>query len=151
MASERAEPPPVGGGSSAFRQHSCCAEQAEATVAGDSATTRPAIALAHRSGNQFEGHGVSVRVCGAEGRAAALVDFLYRISRAPQRVVMLVIRGYQLMASPFPSPCRYYPSCSAYALEAVRRHGAVKGGWLGVKRILRCHPFHPGGIDPVPE
>jgi putative membrane protein insertion efficiency factor len=64
---------------------------------------------------------------------------------------MLVIRGYQLLASPFPSPCRYFPSCSAYALEAVDKHGTLKGGWLGVKRILRCHPFHSGGIDPVPE
>lgn len=62
-----------------------------------------------------------------------------------------LIRGYQLFASPFPSPCRYYPSCSAYALEAVDRHGVVRGGWMGLRRILRCHPFSRGGIDPVPE
>lgn len=75
---------------------------------------------------------------------------LHGISHGPQRVVMLVIRIYQLLASPFPSPCGYYPTCSSYALEAVSKHGVIKGCWLGLKRILRCHPFHPGGFDPVP-
>lgn len=68
----------------------------------------------------------------------------------PRRLVAAVIRAYQLAASPFPSPCRYLPSCSSYALEAVLRHGAARGGWLSLKRLLRCHPFHPGGYDPVP-
>lgn len=68
----------------------------------------------------------------------------------PRRVVAGLIRAYQLMAAPFPSACRYTPSCSMYTLEAVRRYGALRGGWLGVRRILRCHPFHAGGYDPVP-
>ena len=47
--------------------------------------------------------------------------------------------------------CRFYPSCSQYACEAIELHGAVRGGWLAVRRLLRCHPWHPGGVDPVPE
>ncbi len=67
------------------------------------------------------------------------------------RLVVLLIRGYQVTLSPLlPSACRYQPTCSRYALEAVQRHGALKGAWLGAKRIARCHPFHPGGYDPVP-
>lgn len=68
----------------------------------------------------------------------------------PRRAVAAGIRAYQVAASPFPSPCRYQPTCSMYTLEAVRRYGAVKGSWLGLRRILRCHPFHAGGYDPVP-
>ena len=67
------------------------------------------------------------------------------------RLVVLLIRGYQVTLSPLlPSACRYQPTCSHYALEAVERYGALKGAWLGAKRIVRCHPFHPGGYDPVP-
>jgi len=67
------------------------------------------------------------------------------------RAVILLIRGYQVTFSPLlPSACRYQPTCSQYTLEAVERHGALKGSWLGAKRIARCHPFHPGGYDPVP-
>jgi hypothetical protein len=67
------------------------------------------------------------------------------------RVAVLMIRGYQVTLSPLlPSACRYQPSCSAYTLEAVERYGAMRGGWMGVKRILRCHPFARGGYDPVP-
>ncbi|WP_081326314.1 membrane protein insertion efficiency factor YidD, partial [Paenibacillus polymyxa] len=47
--------------------------------------------------------------------------------------------------------CRFYPTCSQYGIEAVKTHGALKGGWLTLKRILKCHPFHPGGVDPVPD
>ncbi|CAM4236221.1 membrane protein insertion efficiency factor YidD [Nocardiopsis rhodophaea] len=67
------------------------------------------------------------------------------------RVLILPIRGYQRFISPlFPPVCRFYPSCSAYAVEALREHGAARGIWLTVRRIGRCHPFHPGGLDPVP-
>ncbi|WHX99691.1 membrane protein insertion efficiency factor YidD [Neobacillus sp. DY30] len=63
-----------------------------------------------------------------------------------------VIRFYQVVISPIKPPsCRFYPTCSHYGIEAVQRFGALKGGWLTVKRILKCHPFHPGGVDPVPE
>ncbi len=62
------------------------------------------------------------------------------------------IRGYQLTLSPLLGPrCRFYPSCSHYALEAIERHGAARGGWLAAKRIARCHPLNAGGHDPVPE
>jgi putative membrane protein insertion efficiency factor len=68
-----------------------------------------------------------------------------------QKAVLLFIRFYQLALSPhFPAACRYAPSCSAYTYEAVRKHGAFRGVYLGFKRILRCHPFHSGGYDPVP-
>ncbi|MCC6318150.1 MAG: membrane protein insertion efficiency factor YidD [Gemmatimonadaceae bacterium] len=62
-----------------------------------------------------------------------------------------IVRGYQLFLGPLlPAACRYYPSCSQYALEALERHGAWRGSLLAIKRIGRCHPFHPGGFDPVP-
>lgn len=65
--------------------------------------------------------------------------------------LVLVIRGYQLWISPLlPAACRYYPTCSAYAIEALERHGASRGIWLAAQRITRCHPFRSGGYDPVP-
>ncbi len=65
--------------------------------------------------------------------------------------LILLIRGYQLLISPLLGPrCRFYPSCSQYALEALQVHGAVRGGWLALCRVARCHPFHTGGVDPVP-
>ncbi len=69
-----------------------------------------------------------------------------------KKVFISLIRFYQVVISPIKPPsCRFYPTCSHYGLEAVQRFGALKGGWLTLKRILKCHPFHPGGIDPVPE
>lgn len=69
----------------------------------------------------------------------------------PRRVVMLPIRGYQKFISPgLPPSCRFTPSCSQYALEAVSKHGALKGSWLAARRLVRCHPFNPGGYDPIP-
>ena len=66
-------------------------------------------------------------------------------------LLILVVRGYQVVLSPhLPASCRYYPSCSNYAIEALEKYGALRGGWLAAKRIARCHPFRPGGFDPVP-
>jgi hypothetical protein len=68
-----------------------------------------------------------------------------------RRIVMALIRVYQRFISPLlASNCRFHPTCSQYTLEAVERYGAAKGLWLGAKRIGRCHPFNPGGYDPVP-
>lgn len=62
-----------------------------------------------------------------------------------------LIRGYQLIISPYiPSSCRFHPTCSCYALQAIKKHGAWKGGWLSIKRICKCHPWSAGGIDKVP-
>ena len=67
------------------------------------------------------------------------------------RLLVLLIRGYQLLLSPLLGPrCRFYPSCSAYAIEALTGHGVVRGSFLAVRRLLRCHPWNPGGVDPVP-
>jgi len=67
------------------------------------------------------------------------------------RVVLLLVRAYQKVVSPLSGAnCRYAPSCSHYTYEAVEIHGALKGSWMGVRRISRCHPFHEGGYDPVP-
>ena len=69
-----------------------------------------------------------------------------------RHVIRFLIRAYQLAVSPWlGAHCRFYPSCSAYTLEAVAEHGSVRGSWLGLKRLARCHPFHSGGYDPVPH
>jgi uncharacterized protein len=70
----------------------------------------------------------------------------------PARVLVVLLTGYRRFVSPMLGQrCRFYPSCSAYALEAVQVHGALRGSWLAVRRLSRCHPFHPGGLDPVPR
>lgn len=67
------------------------------------------------------------------------------------RLLLVLIRAYQRFVSPYTPPsCRFYPSCSTYAVDAIARHGAWRGGYLAVRRLLRCHPFHAGGYDPVP-
>ncbi len=68
-----------------------------------------------------------------------------------RRILILLIRAYQVCLSPFLGQnCRFYPSCSAYCMEAITRHGCLKGMVLSLKRILKCQPFHPGGVDYVP-
>ena len=69
-----------------------------------------------------------------------------------RRLLMSLVRGYQHFISPlFPPTCRYYPTCSTYMLQALTKHGAFKGSLMGIARILRCHPFVRGGVDPVPD
>jgi putative membrane protein insertion efficiency factor len=71
------------------------------------------------------------------------------LTRLPGQVLILLVRAYQLAISPWLGcHCRFTPSCSQYFIEAVRRHGALRGAWRGICRICRCHPFHPGGHDP---
>ncbi len=66
-------------------------------------------------------------------------------------LLAFLVRGYQVLISPlFPPNCRFMPTCSQYMREALLKHGVFKGGWMGLKRIGRCHPFRPGGYDPVP-
>ena len=73
------------------------------------------------------------------------------ISRVPGRILVALVRVYQLVLSPAMAPsCRHLPTCSEYAVEALRRHGVLRGGWLAVWRIARCHPFGTSGFDPVP-
>ncbi|MBE6953945.1 MAG: membrane protein insertion efficiency factor YidD [Clostridia bacterium] len=68
-----------------------------------------------------------------------------------KRFLLAMIRFYRKHVSPAKKPCcRFIPTCSAYAVEAIEKYGACKGGWLALKRLCRCHPFHPGGYDPVP-
>jgi putative membrane protein insertion efficiency factor len=69
-----------------------------------------------------------------------------------KHLFITIIKFYQKFISPMTPPtCRFYPTCSHYGLEAYQRFGAIKGSFLTIKRILKCHPFHPGGFDPVPE
>ncbi len=68
------------------------------------------------------------------------------------RLFVWLLRGYQLLLSPMLGQnCRFYPSCSSYAIEALQVHGAARGGWLAARRVCRCHPWNPGGVDPVPR
>lgn len=75
-----------------------------------------------------------------------------KIAKSIQWFLIGLIKGYKYLINPlFGNRCRFYPSCSAYTQQAIQQHGAAKGVLLGVRRLLKCHPFHPGGIDPVPQ
>jgi len=66
------------------------------------------------------------------------------------KIVILILRAYKYFLSPFlPRSCRFTPTCSVYSMDAIRKHGTLKGLYLSMRRILKCHPFHPGGYDPV--
>ena len=72
-------------------------------------------------------------------------------NNALKKILLFFIKAYRYLFSPlFASHCRFHPTCSAYALEAIQLHGAMKGSWLTIKRLSRCHPFSAGGLDPVP-
>ena len=74
------------------------------------------------------------------------------IERWVTTILLLLIRGYQLLISPILGPsCRFLPSCSEYAVDAIRIHGPARGSWMAMRRISRCHPFHASGYDPVPR
>ena len=81
-----------------------------------------------------------------------MTDALVATPRAsvPARILMLPIRAWRLLSVHLPPRCRFYPSCSQYALEALEVHGAARGSWLAIRRVGRCHPWHDGGLDPVP-
>jgi hypothetical protein len=77
------------------------------------------------------------------------MTWLQRVQQIPSRILIAGVRLYQWTLSPFlGGQCRFIPSCSAYFIEAVHKYGACRGAWKGVRRICRCHPFHPGGFDP---
>lgn len=78
-------------------------------------------------------------------------ELIRTISRWPSQLAIVLIRGYQLFISPMLGPtCRFAPSCSHYACACLRDHGLVRGSWLTLGRLSRCHPWHPGGFDPPP-
>ena len=83
---------------------------------------------------------------------SAMTKCLRTVMALPQRVLILLVKGYRLLLSPsLGSSCRFEPSCSAYSLEALQRHGAVTGAGLTLWRLVRCHPWCEGGQDPVPQ
>lgn len=112
---------------------------------------------AHGSGSGLDRSAVDPRVLLARGRGGRAAGTQAHHERtldgtgALTEVALFLIRGYRLVISPlFPPSCRYTPTCSAYTLEAVERHGAWRGLGMGMRRVTRCHPWHDGGYDPVP-
>ncbi len=76
----------------------------------------------------------------------------FRVATLPRWILLALIRLYQIVISPLlpADTCRFYPTCSHYGYQAIFKHGAIKGGWMAIKRVFRCNPFNPGGFDPVP-
>ena len=88
---------------------------------------------------------------GVSGIGSGISILASGISKGTAALLILPVRFYQFCISPLlPNSCRYTPTCSQYALEAIEKYGALKGGWMALRRILRCNPFHKGGYDPVP-
>ena len=88
---------------------------------------------------------------GTGSRIGRIAVVMKGVGRTPGRLLAGLVRVYQLVLSPVMAPsCRHLPTCSEYAVEALRRHGVLSGGWLAVRRIARCHPFGTSGFDPVP-
>ncbi len=84
--------------------------------------------------------------------SARVFGLVSGVAAGPRLLLIAVLRAYRLVVSPlYGQVCRYHPSCSAYALEAVTVHGSVRGSWLAVRRLIRCHPWSRGGYDPVPR
>ena len=114
----------------------------------------PASPSSSSQRSRFSGTGAPRRVPRHRGRfdrrPGPMAAIAIQIVRLPRSVVIGLLRLYQILRYPFPSPCRFTPSCSTYTLEAVRRYGVLKGGWLGARRIVRCQPFAQGGHDPIP-
>ncbi|MFZ3070356.1 MAG: membrane protein insertion efficiency factor YidD [Anaerolineaceae bacterium] len=81
-----------------------------------------------------------------------LRDLKVSLGNLPRLGILLLIKAYQKVVSPAlpPNTCRFYPTCSHYGYQAVYKYGSIKGSWMALKRIFRCNPFNPGGIDPVP-
>lgn len=79
-------------------------------------------------------------------------EIVRTLAEIPRQVLTGLVRIYRRLLSPLLGPrCRFHPSCSAYALEALQRHGAARGSWLAARRVVRCHPLNEGGLDPVPD
>ena len=105
-------------------------------------------------------HGEICRLACTAGSVASATDLplisqtpgaLAPTPNLPRRLALLPIRLYRLLISPLLGPrCRFFPSCSEYAEQAITQRGLLRGGWLALRRLLRCHPWHPGGFDPVP-
>jgi len=94
----------------------------------------------------------AVQTCKHSTIAPKLREIPFSLRFLPRLILLSLIKAYQLIVSPLlpADTCRFYPSCSHYGYQAIYKYGAIKGGWMAVKRVLRCNPFNPGGIDPVP-
>jgi len=152
LATESSGPRAVGGDRSPVPTQRCGPQSLAPPVARDCQTSRARRASLRRSRRARKAVGVHRLVCSPARRIDRRSDANHvNVGRWPRRGVMTLIRGYQLTLSHLVfTQCRFTPTCSRYTYEAVERYGALRGSWLGVKRLLRCHPFHPGGYDPVP-